>query len=79
VYPNPGNGVFILQANSQWPLANSKIEVYNVLGQQIANSQLPLANSSIKIDLTVQPAGIYFYRITSEKGELLGSGKLIKE
>ncbi len=77
VYPNPGNGVFILQASSQWLLANSRLEVYNVLGQQIANSQWPLANSSIKIDISGQPAGIYLYRITSGKGESISSGKLI--
>jgi hypothetical protein len=58
-------------------VANSRIEVYNMLGQRIANSQWPSANSLMQIDISNEPSGIYLYRITSEKGEALGSGKLI--
>jgi hypothetical protein len=77
VWPNPSNGVFNFQADSQWLITNSQIEVYNMLGQQIAKSQWPTANSRMQIDISNEPSGIYMYRITSEKGEALGSGKLI--
>jgi uncharacterized repeat protein (TIGR03803 family) len=83
VYPNPSEGVFTFQANSQWLIASSKIEVYNVLGKKtyfsIVNGQQLMANSQIRIDLSNQPSGIYFYRITSMQGDAIGSGKLIKQ
>ncbi|HWY97514.1 MAG TPA: T9SS type A sorting domain-containing protein [Bacteroidia bacterium] len=74
VYPNPSsNGVFTveLKVNSE----KLKVEVYNVLGENIYQSQLK--SESIVIDLSNQPKGIYLYRITSEKGELISTGKLI--
>ena len=72
VYPNPNNGVFQIQANSQ-------IEVYNMLGEKIANSQWPSANSQMQINLSSQAAGIYLYRVISENGNLVGEGKLVIE
>ncbi len=75
VYPNPSDGVFTFQAIGRWPLANSQIEVYNVLGQKIFQHSFSALRTTL--DLSGQPAGIYLYRITSEKGEAIGSGKLI--
>jgi uncharacterized repeat protein (TIGR03803 family) len=82
IYPNPSNGVFNFQADSQWLIANSRIEVYNMLGQQIAKSPEysgPLANSRMQIDLSNQPKGIYFYRISNLNGGLIAQGKLVIE
>lgn len=76
VWPNPSDGIFNFQADSHQPMANSRIEVYNMLGQQIANSQWPSASSLMQIDISNEPAGIYLYRIVSDKGELIASGKL---
>lgn len=77
VYPNPSDGIFNFQADSQWLMANSRIEVYNVLGQQIANSQWQSAYGSKQIDLSNNPPGVYFYRVISNHGQLMGSGKLV--
>lgn len=88
VYPNPSTGIFTLQiADGHQPMANSKIEVYNMLGEKVMNETLrPVTEGQggqtqgdNKIDLSAQPTGIYLYRVTDEYGQLIGSGKLIKE
>ncbi|HSY76594.1 MAG TPA: choice-of-anchor tandem repeat GloVer-containing protein [Bacteroidia bacterium] len=73
-FPNPSNGKFTIQ--SAGISDKSLVEIYNVLGEKVY-SQLSIVNSSLSIDLSNQPAGIYLYRITSERGEFIGSGKLI--
>ena len=76
VYPNPSNGVFTFQMQGIYQKA--QIEIYNILGQQVYATPLNLPQGGdFKMDLTNQPSGIYLYRITSDKGELIGSGKLI--
>ena len=74
VYPNPSNGKFSveLKVNSE----KLKVEIYNVLGEKIY-SQYSLPNTQYQIDLSKEPSGIYFYRVTTGKGELIGNGKLI--
>jgi len=79
LYPNPNNGIFQIQANSYQLMANSQIAVYNMLGEKIANSQWPSANSQIQINLSGHPAGVYLYRITSETGDLVSTGKFVIE
>lgn len=74
VYPNPCSGVFTLQTNGLLT-ANSRIEVYNVLGQQVYQASVPSGNTEINI--SGQPQGVYLYRVLSEKGELVAEGKLI--
>jgi hypothetical protein len=86
VYPNPSKGVYAVEIRnyeSTWPVdrlgIRSRVEVYNVLGEQIYSNTFSIQNSKFNIDLTAHPAGIYLYRIISEDGSLVGSGKLIKE
>ncbi|HTA81303.1 MAG TPA: choice-of-anchor tandem repeat GloVer-containing protein [Bacteroidia bacterium] len=75
VYPNPGNGV----ANYELRITNYEgtyqMNVFNIFGECIYSEWLN--SSKGQIDLSTQSAGIYLYRVTSEKGELVGSGKLI--
>jgi hypothetical protein len=79
VYPNPSNDLFNLEiVNGDQPLANSCIEIYDMLGEKIY-SQFNIHNSRFSINLKGSPAGIYLYRVTTEKGEFIGSGKLIIE
>jgi len=75
VYPNPSSGFFSLQFNSQQPTNNSRIEVYNVLGQQVY--QTNIFSGNIKIELSNQPQGVYLYRIIMQTGDLVEEGKLI--
>ncbi|HTB07474.1 MAG TPA: T9SS type A sorting domain-containing protein [Bacteroidia bacterium] len=76
VFPNPSNGVFTVE--SSVVSHQLSVEVYNELGQKIF-SQFSTFNSQFSINLSNQPSGIYLYRITTEQGELIGSGKLIIE
>jgi len=78
VYPNPNNGIFTIQANNQQLLANSYIEIYNVLGEKVY-SQSKTNNSQLTINLNNQPNGVYLYRIITETGDLIGEGKIAIE
>lgn len=87
VYPNPSNGKFTIE--EQGVRDKEQIEIYNMMGQKVASSNsskggasvvtaiLPSGGQRWAIDLSNQPAGIYLYRIVSEKGEAVGTGKLI--
>jgi len=78
VYPNPSTGVF----NYELKIKNYNsinAVVYNILGEKIYSQSFSIQNATFKIDLNGQPAGIYFYRITSDRGETIADGKLIKE
>ena len=78
VYPNPSNGMFTIEVNSQQPVTNNHIEIYNVLGQQVYQSIINADNK--EIDLSRQPQGIYLYRIVriiTETEELIGEGKVV--
>jgi len=78
-YPNPSNGVFTLQANSYQPLANSSIEVYNVMGERVYSNYQITNTSNYQIDLSNQSNGVYLYRLISETGNLVSEGKIVIE
>jgi len=63
IFPNPGNGIFTVSLEN--PGENCNLEIYNAQGQIIrqiwANSK-----SNQVIDLSNQPKGIYFIRITGK-------------
>ena len=73
VYPNPNKGLFTLELSSI--INKSTIEVSNLLGQQVFKEEL--TGSKNKIDLSLQPSGLYIYRVLNETGEFLSSGKLV--
>jgi|GEM_PF-1666913 len=77
LFPNPNRGEFNLQLG----ITNSKseIEVYNMVGEKVYSEALRQAQGDNKIDITDQPAGIYLYRVVSESGNLIGSGKFVIE
>ncbi len=74
VYPNPSNGVFNFGIkNEKGRMKN--IEIYNELGEKVY-SQLSTLNSQFSINLSNQPNGVYFYRVSDNTGSLIGEGKL---
>jgi uncharacterized repeat protein (TIGR03803 family) len=75
IYPNPSNGIFTIEQSAEKQIG--VIEVYNVLGEKVFKSSFSAPRFTL--DLSGQPAGIYFYRITAEDGKCMGSGKLVKE
>ena len=72
IYPNPNNGLFKIQSSAS---GQYTVEIYNVLGEMIKN--VGLTGKSNAIDLSAQPEGIYLYRVLSEKGNLIGQGKIV--
>jgi hypothetical protein len=76
IFPNPNNGLFqLIISNEQLGIKNS-VEVYNMLGQEIY-SQFFIPNSPFSIDLQDSPSGVYLYRVISEDGAIISSGKFI--
>lgn len=75
IYPNPNNGQFTIEL-SNIP-GNPLVKIYNVLGQEVYTS--PLKNNNTQINLSSQPNGIYIYRIFSETGSAISTGRLVIE
>ena len=76
VYPNPNNGEFTIQlANSKQLMANSQLEVYNVLGEEVFTSSLNAGLNNV--NLGDNAPGIYLYRILSTDGNLVTTGRVI--
>jgi hypothetical protein len=72
-YPNPNYGKFMValkNINEQ-----AEFEVYNILSEKVFTSMLNKENTFI--DISNNTKGIYLYHITTEKGEFIGSGKLV--
>lgn len=76
VYPNPSQGIF----NFTFPNNNDtyRVNIYNVLGQQV-HTQLTSNNSLFTIDLSAQSKGVYIYKIMSETGAPVSTGRLVIE
>jgi N-acetylneuraminic acid mutarotase len=70
IYPNPFNDIINVNGIEN----GSLVEVYTILGEKIISTK---ANDFTSIDLGGQPNGIYFLKITSEKGSL--TKQLIKQ
>jgi type IX secretion system substrate protein len=74
VYPNPSNGIFQLKINNYELGIRNTVEVYNLLGEKVY-TQLSILNSQFAIDLSNQPAGMYFVNV---KDVVTGSSKTLK-
>ena len=75
VYPNPSHGVFnfSLDGNN----GNYLVKIYNVLGQEVSTSIINATNSVI--NLSAQPKGVYIYKLLTEKGVSVSTGRLVVE
>jgi hypothetical protein len=72
IFPNPSNGKF--EVNILNIGENSIMDVYNIFGEIIYSKAI---TDNAQINLSSEPIGIYFYRISTEWGNLMQSGKLI--
>jgi hypothetical protein len=70
IYPNPNNGEFIIELES-----NKQVEITNILGEKILTQLLFEGQSNININ--EQPAGIYFIKISFDNKQQVI--KIIKE
>ena len=55
----------------------AQIEIYNVLGEKVCNSTVN--KTTTQINMNVQAAGVYLYRVLAENGAVISSGKFIVE
>lgn len=61
ILPNPNNGIFMVRNSHQ---AAARIEVYNSIGSKILSTDY--LQEEPEIDISSQPNGIYFVRVSSE-------------
>jgi len=73
IFPNPSNGLFNVVINGE-KQSQSKIEIYNMIGDKVYAATLSILNYQFSIDV---PSGIYLYRVISETGNIVSTGKLI--
>jgi len=64
VFPNPSHGVFKFR-NHPVKWEGSEVEIYNILGEKIYSSWL--SGRSSVLDISEQPNGIYFLKITNSQ------------
>jgi hypothetical protein len=67
IYPNPTNGLIHFTS-----LAN--VQLMTITGQVVASK-----NSVMILDISENPQGIYFILLTNSNGEVLKTGKIVKE
>jgi hypothetical protein len=72
VFPNPSFGVFLITGESQ----RFQVEIFSLLGEKVYS--MKNIKTKIEINFSVQPAGIYFLKITNQDGNIVVK-KLIKE
>lgn len=77
IYPNPSSGEF--QVIIDVPTNNSKIEVYDMMGQLVSSFALPDSEISqtVSLNLSDQATGIYFIVLQDQNG--VYSQKVIKQ
>lgn len=65
IYPNPGDGNFTLSGSL---LRDSRIEVYDMLGQQVHREDLPAGDLSQSLNLSAFASGVYVWKIIDVNG-----------
>jgi|GEM_PF-2192639 len=67
VYPNPGNGTFLLKGQLNSGATTAKLLITNAVGQTAFTATVPLVNGNInqQIDLHELPAGVYLLSLES--------------
>ncbi len=71
VYPNPNNGVFVMEGLEH----DNLIEVFDVVGKQVYQGLSK--NSSHSIDIKGKDKGMYFYRITNVLTKQVIQGRVV--
>jgi|GEM_PF-1182414 len=64
VYPNPNDGHFFLQKETEGKL---RIEIFSTMGQLVYSNE-NVSEGQLELDLSAQPDGIYLVRCIAESG-----------
>ena len=73
IYPNPfSNFTTIEIADSRF--TKGDLAIYDMLGRVVHQQPLNLKRETLNLNL---PSGVYFYKISNEKNEIVGFGKLM--
>ncbi len=72
IFPNPSTGEFIIERSGT---ESAQLEITDALGRIIKQERL--SETSIQLNLTAEPRGMYFLKISTDKGEK--RLKLLKE
>ncbi len=76
IYPNPGTDIIHIVSEDR-RMIDARFSIYNLSGQQIEKYTLSQMQNEINVSgLTSQ---IYIYQIEDKKGEVIGTGKFVKE
>ncbi|OYU79977.1 MAG: hypothetical protein CFE23_11345 [Flavobacterium sp. BFFFF1] len=79
VYPNPTSGLISIGA-TEGLNEGATVTIYNNIGQKIFETEFnPLNSNAIDIDISSQPAGLYFVTTNDKKSRELYTQKLIKK
>lgn len=76
VSPNPFESFTTLKMADPFQLQNCTLYIQDIEGK-VVNTMENLYGKSVKISRGSMPDGLYFYRLTDEKHNLLATGKLI--
>ena len=79
VYPNPTSDVIRFDRQGESKVMDFELmdfELMDMQGQTVLRQEV---SSSEEISTCHLPQGIYAYRILNKKGEMINSGKMVKE
>jgi len=77
LFPNPFHSELSLQLNSEKPINNASLTMYDGIGREVINTKGICSKETI-IDCKSLVKGIYIYKIIEDDG-VISSGKLIAE
>ena len=67
IYPNPSNGIFVIDFNESY--SKTKIELINITGAVVQNFSINNTDDLRKsIDLSALSKGLYLLRVSSNEG-----------
>ena len=76
VTPNPVSHVAILRLETDKPVSDGNLKVYNTMGTEVMNIE-NIRTKHIRIERNQLSSGLYLFRFTDQKSKLAGTGKFV--
>jgi hypothetical protein len=73
VYPNPSDGNFVVNISGH----ETEIRITDAIGRELFHEPFNPDKKMVSIDLTDQPAGIYFIELRKESNQIIGREKIL--